>query len=419
MLLLVRVKKMDIKKKIEHCSIFLKWFALALVIGITLGVIGTVFHLLLEWATEARMHNKFIIAFLFAGGLVIAFLYHITHMEKDKGTNTVLDAVEKKNKMVPLRQAPLIFISTIITHLFGGSAGREGAALQIGGSVGNGIGKLFRLDKKDSGIATMCGMSASFSALFGTPVTAAVFSMEVTSVGMMHYAAIVPCVVAAVVGTNVASLFGISPTSFSIVGVPVIGVITVFKVCILGVLCAFVSSLFCKIMHITHELYEKQIKNTYLRIAVGGVIVSALTFLIGTTDYNGAGMDVIERAISGDVFVLAFLLKIIFTALTLGAGYKGGEIVPTLFIGATFGAMFAPVLGLSASFGGAIGMAALFCGVTNCPLSSILISVELFGIEGLPLYATAVAVSYMLSGRGGLYTSQRIMSSKYRAQYID
>ncbi len=407
------------KNKIEHCFIFLKWFAIAILTGVVLGIVGTAFHFAVEWATELRMHNMFIIAFLFAGGLVIAFLYHITHMEKDKGTNMVLESVDHTDITPPLWQAPLIFISTVITHLFGGSVGREGAALQLGGSIGNGIGRLLHLEKNDSGVASMCGMSASFSALFGTPITAAVFSMEVTSVGFMHYAAIVPCVVAAVVGDKVASLFGIEPTAFAVMGIPEISVLTIVKVGILGIMCALVGTIFCETMHKTHKLYEKYLPNAYLRIAVGGIIVSALTFIIGTGDYNGAGMDVIARAISGDAVIWAFALKIIFTALTMGAGYKGGEIVPTLFIGATFGAVFAPALGLDPSFGGAAAMAALFCGVTNCPLSSILISIELFGVSGMPLYAIAVAVSYMLSGNGGLYSSQRVIGSKYKSQYID
>jgi len=404
---------MDYKTIIYDVKTFLKWTAIAVLMGTVLGVVGTVFHKAVELATQIRTDNMFIVALLPVGGIIIVLLYHFTKMDDDEGTNTILKSVSTIEIIPPLWQAPLIFVSTIITHLFGGSAGREGAALQLGGSIGNGLGKMLHLGKKESGVVTMCGMSAGFSALFGTPVTAAVFSMEVASIGVMHYAAIVPCMISAVVGTGVARFFGVHAESFDVAVVPRVSVASVLQVILLGALCAVLSILFCTVMHKSHKLYEKYIPNKLLRIAVGGAIVAILTFILGTTDYNGAGMNIIEKAVNGDAFAFAFILKIIFTALTLGAGYKGGEIVPTLFIGATFGAVAAPLLGLPAQFGAAAGMAALFCGVTNCPVSSVIISIELFGTEGLPLYAIAVGVSYMLSGYGGLYSSQKIMYSKF------
>ncbi len=404
---------MDYKTIFYNIKAFLKWTAIAVLMGAVLGVVGTVFHKAVTLATELRTDNMFIIALLPVGGIIIVLLYHFTRMDDDEGTNTILKSVSTIEIIPPLWQAPLIFVSTVITHLFGGSAGREGAALQLGGSIGNGLGRLLRLNKKESGIVTMCGMSAGFSALFGTPVTAAVFSMEVASIGVMHYAAIVPCMISAVVGAGVARFFGVHAEHFDVLQVPELGIASVIQVVLLGVLCALLSIAFCHTMHYTHKIYEKYIPNKIVRIVSGGAIVAILTFILGTTDYNGAGMNVIEKAVSGDAFAFAFILKIIFTALTLGAGYKGGEIVPTLFIGATFGAVAAPILGLPAQFGAAAGMAALFCGVTNCPVSSVIISIELFGTEGLALYAIAVAVSYMLSGYGGLYSSQKIMYSKF------
>lgn len=392
---------------------FFKWLVIAVLMGVVIGAVGALFHHAIELVTQFRIANNFVVALLPVGGLAIVLLYHFAKMDNDEGTNTVLKSVSTVEIVPPLWQAPLIFISTVITHLFGGSAGREGAALQLGGSIGNGLSGLLRLDKKQSGIVTMCGMSAGFSALFGTPVTAAVFAMEVASIGVMHYAAIVPCVISAVVGTGVASLLGVHAEAFVVSNVPQMNITSILQIVLLGGLCALLSVFFCGTMHQTQKLYEKYISNKYIRIFVGGIVVAVLTFVLGTGDYNGAGMNVIEKAVEGDAFAFAFLLKIIFTALTLGAGYKGGEIVPTLFIGATFGAVVAPFLGLSPQFGASVGMIALFCGVTNCPVSSVFLSIELFGATGLPLYATAVAVSYMLSGYGGLYSSQKILYSKF------
>ena len=397
---------------------FVKWIIIAAVVGAFVGIVGVFFHICVEKATEIRVEMPWLIWLLPIGGAAIVFLYKKTGMEKDRGTNLILDAV-RSNEPLNIKTAPLIFVSTVITHLFGGSSGREGAALQIGGSIASYVGTHIKLDEKDQRIITMCGMAAGFSALFGTPVAAVVFAMEVVSVGVMYYSAIVPCIIASAVGAYIASLFAIAPTSFSVIGsIPTIELLTIFKVIVLAVLCAAVSMLFCLTLKKTHKLYDK-IPNKTVAAIVGGLAVAILTFIIGTTDYNGAGMDVIGRAVAGEAEYEAFILKIIFTALTLGAGFKGGEIVPTLFVGATFGNVAGKLLGLGGSFGAGLGMAALFCGVTNCPLTSLILSIELFGTEGLIYYAVACAVSYKLSGYYGLYSAQKIVYSKHRPEFID
>ena len=397
---------------------FVKWIIIAAVVGAFVGIVGVFFHICVEKATEIRLEMPWLIWLLPIGGAAVVFLYKNTGMEKDRGTNLVLDAV-RSNEPLNIKTAPLIFVSTVITHLFGGSSGREGAALQIGGSIASYVGTHIKLDEKDQRIITMCGMAAGFSALFGPPVAAVVFAMEVVSVGVMYYSAIVPCIIASAVGAYIASLFDIAPTSFSVIGsIPTIELLTIFKVIVLAVLCAAVSMLFCLTLKKTHKLYDK-IPNKTAAAIVGGLAVAILTFIIGTTDYNGAGMDVIGRAVAGEAEYEAFILKIIFTALTLGAGFKGGEIVPTLFVGATFGNVAGKLFGLGGSFGAGLGMAALFCGVTNCPLTSLILSIELFGTEGLIYYAVACAVSYKLSGYYGLYSAQKIVYSKHRPEFID
>lgn len=395
-----------------------RWIVFAVLSGIVIGFVGTAFYFGMEMVTDLRFAHPWLLYLLPAGGLAIVGMYHLLHDEKDTGTNLILSAIHS-NEKIPLRMAPLIFVSTLITHLFGGSAGREGAALQLGGSIGNSLGKLFHFDDKDQHIMIMCGMSASFSALFGTPMAAAIFSMEVVSVGIMHYAALVPCVIAALISHGIASYFGILPETFDLGPLAGFTPKTAILISILAVLCALVSILFCIILHESEKLYKHFFKNPYLRAAAGGCIVIGLTLLAGNRDYNGTGMDIIEQCMLGEVFPLAFLLKMIFTAATLGAGYKGGEIVPSFFIGATFGCLFGNIIGFSPALCAAVGMGAVFCGVTNSPITSLLICFELFGFEGMPYYLIAIALSYMLSGYYGLYSSQKIIYSKYRTEYIN
>lgn len=406
----------NVKVGLEHFKAFIRWFILASITGLVVGAFSTLFSHLMTWATNFRTEHTIIILFLPLAGVVIVLLYHLFHMEKDKGTNKVISTVNADDSEgIPFQMAPLIIVATVLTHLFGGSAGREGAALQLGGSLGHKIGKLLRLDDDDMKVIVMAGMSAAFSALFGTPMAAAIFPIEMVCVGSLYYVALVPCVFASIIACNFAANMGINPEAFTITSVPDLSFITAGKVIILGILCGMVSVFFCFIMHNVSDLYNKYFKNAYIKIIVGGVIIAALTFLLGTTDYNGAGIPIIERAMEGEVVPYAFLLKMLFTAITLGAGFKGGEIVPTFFIGSTFGCLMGQVLGISPSLCAALGLIGVFCGATNCPVSSMLISFELFGYEGVIYFLMVVSISYMISGYSSLYHNQKIVYSKYKA----
>lgn len=407
-----------IQPLIDNTLVTFKWVVFAILTGTIVGLVSSAFYFVLSFVTIVREQNSWIIYLLPIAGLAIVATYHFMKNDNDGGTNLVISAVHSGDR-IPLRMTPSIFISTALTHLFGGSAGREGAALQIGGSIGNALGKLFRFDEKDTHVIIMCGMSAAFSTLFGTPMAAAIFPMEMVSVGVMYYMALVPCVVSSLTAHGIAVLLGVTGEAFHVTGIPSLQLVPTLQVVLVAVICAFISIGFCGILHRVEELYKKFLKNPYLRIFVGGCLVVLLTILVGDNSYNGAGMHVIEEAISGNVAPEAFILKIIFTALTIGAGYKGGEIVPTFFVGATLGCLLGQMIGLSPSLCAAIGMISLFCGVTNCPISSLLISFELFGFEGMPYYLVAVAFSYMLSGYSGLYRSQKIMYSKYKTDFIN
>ena len=397
---------------------FLKWLLFACVIGVVVGLVSISFYYAFDFVTDLRLAHPWLLFLLPLGGVAIILVYRISGMENDRGTNFELLAV-RENTALPLRTAPLVYISTLITHLLGGSSGREGAILQIGGSISASIGRAMHLDDKDSRIITMCGMSAAFAALFGTPIAAAVFAMEIVSVGVMYYAAIVPCVLSAIIGVGLAETLSVAPTAFHILGMPQTSALLLLQVIAMGVLGAMVSMLFCRAMHLAPALYDKFLPNHLVRAAVGGALVVALTLIIGSRDYNGAGTQLIAAALAGNAEPEAFLLKILLTALTLGAGFKGGEIVPAFFTGSTFGCAAASLIGLSPSFGAALGMIAVFCGVTNCPLTSILLAFELFGGEQLSMFALVCAISYMLSGYYSLYSEQKIVYSKLRPVYIN
>lgn len=402
----------------RNLAVFIRWGIFSAFVGLFVGAFSTLFAFCLRQVTSFRTENPWLILCLPLAGVVIVFLYGVFRYKNDKGTNMVLSSIHAEAE-VPFRMAPLIFISTITTHLFGGSAGREGAALQLGGSIGQQLGKLFRFDEKDQRIVVMCGMSAAFSAIFGTPIAASIFSMEVVSVGVMYYAALVPCVFSSLVASKFANHMGIGPNVFKIRQMPLFEVVPSLKVIGLALCCAALSVVFCMALHSLGDFYRNKLKNPYIRIIVSSLVIILLTIILQTDDYMGAGVPVIQRAIQGNVEPLAFVWKIVFTALTLEAGFKGGEIVPSFFVGATFGCLFGHILGISPSLCAAVGMMSVFCGVTNCPITSMLIAFELFGYHGVPFFLLGISVSYLMSGYYGLYHDQTIVYSKYKTEYIN
>lgn len=396
-----------------------EWLALAGLTGLACGLAGAAFTWCVARATALRGAHPWLLLCMPLAGLVIVWSYRVCGLENDSGTNQIIASVRGKERP-PVRLAPLIFLGSVLTHLTGGSAGREGAALQIGGSISAGIGRLLRLKEHNTNTIIQCGMAGLFSALFGTPLTAAVFALEVVSVGKMYYSALFPCLLSALIANAIPRRLGLPAEGYHLLGLPELGPVPLLQCGALAVLAALVSIAFCVAMHGAGRLYKKYIPNQYLRSLAGAALVIALTLAEGSGDYNGAGGGVIELAVEGTVRVpWAFALKILFTALTLGAGFRGGEIVPTLFIGSTFGCAVAPLLGLDPAFGAAIGMIALFCGVVNCPLASIFLAIELFGGGGLLFFALASALSFLVSGRYSLYSSQDIVYSKVEATLDD
>ena len=385
---------------------FLRWTVTGILIGGLCGVVGGVFAMAVESATHLRQHHDFLIYLLPLGGLAIAGLYRLMKLPLSLGTDEIITTVRTQGR-VPVLMAPAIFISTTLTHLLGGSAGREGAALQLGGSLGAAVGDLTHPKADSRRIFELCGMAALFAALFGTPLTAAIFVLEIIEVGKFNHRAILPCMISAVTAALVAKFIGAPEEPWFLAsGLQKVTALSALQALGVGVACALVAILFCTVMHFSIKHFRKLVKNDFLRIAIGGVAVVALTLLVRTRDYNGGGMHVIFAALEGNAKPWAFLVKLLFTAVTLSAGFKGGEIVPSFFIGATLGCTVAGLLGMSPALGAALGLVGVFCGVTNAPLAAMLLSIELFGAEYLPLFGIVAAVSFMLSGHFSLYHAQ-------------
>ncbi len=408
-----------LRSAVHYAFAAVRWLPAAALIGLLGGVIGAAFHHGIRLAAALRAAHDWIIFLLPVGAIVIALLYRALRLAPDAGTNLVLEAV-RSEKQVPLALAPAMFVSTVLTQLVGGSAGREGAALQIGGSLAEGVARLLRIKKENYNLLILCGMAAVFSALFGTPVAAAIFVLEVASVGRFLYSALVPCLCASLTAAGVARLMHGEVVRMTLTPSAQTGALLLAQTGALAIGCAVLSILFCVAVHRSGVLAARYLKSPYVRALVLGAALLGLTLLSGTRAYNGAGMDFVERAVAGEaVDWYAFALKLVFTAVTLAAGYKGGEIVPTFFVGAAFGAAAGPLLGLDPGFAAAIGMIGMFCGVVNCPFASLFLAMEVFGGAYLAPFAVTCALCYVFSGYFGLYSSQHILRSKVGTELID
>ena len=394
----------------RYIKTFCKWALLGLMMGAIGGLLGAGFHHALHGVTHLRSEHTWLIYLLPVGGLLSVAIYRLLGLRHNRGTNEIIDAVLDGGEVKPA-VAPTIFAATAITHLFGGSAGREGAALQLGGSTASLLSKIFRLNREDRKIMIMSGMSAVFAGLFGTPLTATLFCMEFESVGTLFSPALLPCYLAAFTASKVSGALGVHAETAEIV-TAVLTWGNIWKFAILAVFVALLGITMCNVFHKAEHLAHHTLKDPWIRIAVGGVLVMGLTLLVGDHRYNGAGMDMALGAVAGQADWYDFMLKMLFTAITLAAGFKGGEIVPTFCIGATFGCVIGMALGLEPGVAAALGLVGLFCCATNSPFASIVLSVEMFGAENIHLFALMCVICFVLSGHSGLYSSQIIQFHK-------
>ena len=394
-----------------YVKTFLKWAVLGLLVGAVGGLLGAGFHHALHFVTHLRGAHQWLIWLLPFGGLLSVGIYRVFGLRNNRGTNEIIDSILDGKPVSPM-VAPVIFLASSITHLFGGSAGREGAALQLGGSVASLMGKLLKLQDKDRTVLIMSGMSAVFAGLFGTPLTATIFCMEFESVGTLFTPALLPCYLAAFVASRVSFALGVHAETYILNTAVSLGIGTVARFAVLAVLVSILGIAMCKFFHSAEHLAAHKLPNPFVRIAVGGALITAMTLIVGDHRFNGAGMDMALAAVAGTTDWYNFLLKMLFTAVTLAAGFKGGEIVPTFCIGATFGCLIGGLLGLEPGIAAAVGLVGLFCCATNSPLASIVLSVEMFGGANLYIFAFVCVICFVLSGHSGLYASQIIQFAK-------
>lgn len=396
---------------------FIRWTAISIVMGTVCGLIGTAFGYGVVYAQRLFKTHSFMLYLMPVAGVLIVLLHQMFHELGNRGTNLILESISSDER-IPMATLPCIFISTILSQAVGASAGKEGAALQIGGCIGNYFGDVFHMDERDKKVMIMSGMSGCFGAIFGTPLAAAMFGIEVISIGVAYYAALVPCVFASFIGAQISGALGLHGESFLILHIPKFSLVPALYTVGLGLTCALLSVCFCILLHETQHLYKNKIGDVYVRILVAAGLSIALALIFGR-DYCGAGFNLVEKAVDGESAYLGFLLKMIFTAVALGGGFKGGEIVPTLAVGASFGCTFGLLTGFEPSLCAAAGMLATFVGVTNCPIATMFLGFELFGFEAMPYFAVAVAISFTLSGYYGLYSGQKFTYSKTKAEFIN
>jgi H+/Cl- antiporter ClcA len=389
-----------------------KWLLICLTLSVIVGSISAFFLWSLDWVTSWRESHVWIIAFLPVGGLFIGLSYHLFGSSVVKGNNLLLEEFHSPKKIIPLRMAPLVLFGTIATHFFGGSAGREGTAVQIGGAVADRFTKVLKLSDRDRRIVLIAGISAGFASVFGTPLAGAIFALEVLVLGRIRLDAIIPSFMAAILADYFCIVWGITHTQYHITNVAAMTPINLLWCLLAGIIFGLVAMLFSKSTHFWSDLFNSKIKYPPLRPVIGGAVLALVVYLMGTTKYIGLGVPTIVDAFNIDMKSYDFLLKVLFTSFTLGAGFKGGEVTPLFFIGATLGNVLIWFIPLPMSLLAGMGFVAVFAGATNTPIACTIMGVELFGIESGVFIALACSTAYLFSGHTGIYSSQIIERPK-------
>jgi H+/Cl- antiporter ClcA len=404
-----------ISQKLKEISLTaFKWILICFLIGILSGSASAFFLVSLEWVTQFRIHHDGIVWLLPLGGLIVGFSYYYWGESVVKGNNLLLEEYENPKKVIPFKMAPLVLLGTLITHLFGGSAGREGTAVQMGGAIADQFTKLFNLDNSERKILIILGISAGFASVFGTPLAGAIFALEVLYFSKINIKSIILSFLVAYAAYFTVEFWQVKHTHYSIPDIPEINVHNIVYTAIVGVLSGFAALLFSRSTHFWGSLFSKNIKYPPLRPFVGGIILAIAIAGFGFTKFAGLGVPVIVESFSNVNRWYDFLLKIVFTGFTLGAGFKGGEVTPLFFVGATLGSALSAIIPMPIALLAGIGFVAVFSGATHTPIACTIMGMELFGIQPGIFIAIACTIAYFSSGSVGIYKSQIVKGAKYK-----
>lgn len=390
-------------------AFFVKFLWLSGIVGLLVGSACAGFLVSLAQVTAWQMAMPWLLFLLPIGGVLVGYVYNVYGGNSGKGNNLIIESIRDGQEVVPLRMSFLIWFATLVTHLFGGSAGREGTAVQIGGSIAEGIGKAFKVNKQDRRILLMCGISAGFGAVFGTPLAGTIFALEISMIGMITYQALFPCLIASLTGhLTVIYLWGVGHMHYSLGAIPPISGLVLLKVITAAIIFGFVAMMFSRILHKIKQLFASLFQHYMWRSVIGGVIIIALVSIIGSRSYLGLSLPLLSDAFESEINPFSFVWKFLFTVITLGSGFQGGEVTPLFVIGATLGHTLSILLQISAPFLAGLGFVAVFGAAANTPLACIFMGVELFGGDAVLYIFIACVVSYLFSGHQGIYSAQQV-----------
>ncbi len=393
---------------------FLKWIFICVIVGFLAGSASAFLLISLEWAAHLREVEPWLLWLLPIGGLLIGLTYHYYGKDVVQGNNLLLLEYEKPEKVIPLKMAPFVLIGTIITHLLGGSAGREGTAVQMGGAIADQFTKLFALDASDRKTIIILGISAGFASVFGTPLAGALFAIEVLYFSKISYQSIVLSFIVAYAAYFTVELWSVQHTHYTIPIVPQLNTSALLWTIVISIIFGFAAMLFSRSTHYWSNLFSKTISYAPLRPMAGGIILALVFYFTGTTKFMGLGVPVIVDAFTTPSDGSDFLLKILFTGFTLGAGFKGGEVTPLFFVGATLGSALSFFVPLPIGLLAGMGFVAVFSGATHTPFACTIMGFELFGWESGLYIALACFIAYFASGPLGIYKAQIVKGPKDR-----